>query len=110
MNPEKCAFDRETERWVQTIGVDNRAYKLTVEHPKNTDRQHRSMKSMDAMRILYKGKKVCLARKQRFAGALGKVEQPYVGVQIKPSEPAERERKANHISDDDDPDDGQDHT
>merc|ERR1719343_969598 len=91
--PDKLPFDRDSERWVQTIGVDNRAYKLTVEPAKTQDKQHKSMKNMNVMRILYRGKKVCIARKQRFAGALGKVEQPYMGVQIKPSEPSDR--KAN---------------
>jgi len=86
--------DDETERWVQTIGVDNKAYKLTVEPAKTLDKQHRSMKSMNVMRVLYRGKKVCTARKQRFAGALGKVEQPYLGVQIKPSE-----KKTDHDAD-----------
>lgn len=81
-------FDKDTERWCQTIGVDNRQYKLTVEPPNKRggsgDKHHRSLKSMNVMRVLFRGRKVCVARKQRFAGALGKVEQPYLGVQIKP--------------------------
>jgi len=88
----KTKFDPSTERWVQTICVDNGAYKLMVEPSKNPDKQHKNMKQMNAVRVLYRGKKVCIARKQRFAGALGKVEQPYLGVQIKPTdrqEPAE---------------------
>merc|ERR1719219_1788205 len=51
---------------------------------------------MNVMRVLRRGKKVCTARKQRFAGSLGKVEQPYLGVQIKPTE----DKKANSNADD----------
>lgn len=96
---EPVKFDLKSERWVQTIAVDNRAYKLNVEPPRQLEKQrgghhHPSMKSMNVLRILYRGKKVCVARKQRFAGALGKVEQPYLGVQIKPSETAENKAKA----------------
>lgn len=82
------AFDYSQERWVQSIGVDNREYKVNVEPPRvvgSTDRLHRNEKSMTVMRVLHRGKKTCVARKQRFAGALGKVEQPFLGVQIKPS-------------------------
>merc|ERR1712187_775672 len=62
--PDKLPFDKSTERWFQTIGVVNRAYKLIVEPPKTQDRIHRSMKNTNILRILHKGKKVCIARKQ----------------------------------------------
>eukprot|EP00928_Gymnodinium_smaydae_P053463 TRINITY_DN37443_c0_g1_i1.p1 TRINITY_DN37443_c0_g1~~TRINITY_DN37443_c0_g1_i1.p1 ORF type:complete len:382 (+),score=87.21 TRINITY_DN37443_c0_g1_i1:92-1237(+) len=90
----RAALDKNTERWVQSIGVDNRSYKVAVDASSAGDGVHRSMKSMNVMRILQRGKKVCVARKQRFAGTLGKVEQPYLGVQIKPSK-KEEDRTAN---------------
>lgn len=38
------------ERWVQTIGVEDKQYKVSVQGPKGTsDKRHRSMKTM----ILY---------------------------------------------------------
>eukprot|EP00404_Azadinium_spinosum_P006243 CAMPEP_0180452036 /NCGR_PEP_ID=MMETSP1036_2-20121128/19045_1 /TAXON_ID=632150 /ORGANISM="Azadinium spinosum, Strain 3D9" /LENGTH=388 /DNA_ID=CAMNT_0022458491 /DNA_START=30 /DNA_END=1196 /DNA_ORIENTATION=+ len=87
---DDITYDKSTERWVQVIGVDDRAYKLTIEPPRissgRNKRSHPSMKSMNVLRILHRGKKVCVARKQRFAGALGKVDQPFLGVQIKPTE------------------------
>lgn len=86
---EAARFDPATERWVQMIGVDTSLYKISIE-PARGGENHTSMKSMSVMRILYKGQKVCVARKQRFAGALGRVEQPFLGVQIKPPEPAEQ--------------------
>lgn len=73
------------ERWVQTIGVSSKNYKLSVEPPQGNERHHRSLEDINVLRILYHGKKVCVARKQRFAGTLGKVCRPYLGVQIKPS-------------------------
>jgi len=73
------------ERWVQTIGVSSKNYKLSVEPPTTQDKHHKNLEDMNVLRILYQGKKVCVARKQRFAGCLGKVCRPYLGVQIKPS-------------------------
>lgn len=72
------------ERWVQTIGTDGKSYKLSVQPPES-EKHHRELEDIKVLRILYQGKKVCVARKQRFAGTLGKVCQPYLGVQIKPS-------------------------
>lgn len=83
---EPAKFDKGSEKWVQTMGVDNRAYKLAVEPPRNSDKMHKSIKSMNVLRALYRGRKVCVARKQRFAGTIGQAEQPYLGVQIKPTE------------------------
>merc|ERR1719454_619096 len=73
------------ERWVQTIGVSSKNYKLSVEPPQGNEKHHRNLEDISVLRILYQGKKVCVARKQRFAGTLGKVCRPYLGVQIKPS-------------------------
>jgi len=73
------------ERWVQTIGVSSNNYKLSVEPPASNEKHHRNLEDISVLRILYQGKKVCVARKQRFAGTLGKVCRPYLGVQIKPS-------------------------
>jgi len=87
-DPQTGNYIKKSERWVQTIGVNNHSYKLTVEPLRSAkEKEHKEMKTMNVMRILFRGKKVCIARKQRFAGALGKVEQPYLGVQIKPSDP-----------------------
>lgn len=86
-------FDRDSERWVQTVGVDNKAYSVTVERKDVFGKGgHKSMKSMNMLRIFHgindKGdpKRVCTARKQRFNGAIGKVEQPYLGVQVRPEQ------------------------
>lgn len=93
---EREIYDKKTERWVQTVGVDNKAYKLNIEAPKHSTiatagkLSHVNMKSMSVLRILHKGKKVCIARKQRFAGALGMVEQPYLGVQLRPADVPQR--------------------
>lgn len=73
------------ERWVQNIGVSSKNYKLSVEPPASSAKNHGAMEDINVLRILYQGKKVCVARKQRFAGTLGKVCRPYLGVQIKPS-------------------------
>merc|ERR1719169_263477 len=73
------------ERWVQTIGVSSKNYKLSVEPPQSNEKHHRNLEDISVLRILHQGKKVCVARKQRFAGTLGKVCRPYLGVQIKPS-------------------------
>lgn len=78
------------ERWVQTIGVSSKNYKLSVELPQSNEKHHRNLEDISVLRILYQGKKVCVARKQRFAGTLGKVCRPYLGVQIKPSKLSEK--------------------
>merc|ERR1719454_1344031 len=82
------------ERWVQTIGVSSKNYKLSVEPPQTSEKHHGSLEDMSVLRILHQGKKVCVARKQRFAGTLGKVCRPYLGVQIKPSKLNEKPGEA----------------
>jgi hypothetical protein len=81
-------FDQDSVRWRQTIGVNDSSYKLSIEPPhSSTNKDHKGIEDINVMRILRRGKKVCVARKQRFAGALSsQVEQPYLGVQIKPDE------------------------
>jgi hypothetical protein len=81
------------EKWVETIGVSSKNYKLSIEPPAPTERHHKTFEDMNVLRILYQSKKVCVARKQRFAGALGKVCRPYLGVQIKPSKIETTERE-----------------
>merc|ERR1719272_1610633 len=73
------------ERWIQTVGVSSKNYKLSIELPAPNEKFHAQVEDINVLRILYQGKKVCVARKQRFAGTLGKVCRPYLGVQIKPS-------------------------
>merc|ERR1719161_1463687 len=82
---EGGSSSKRDERWVQTIGVSSKNYKLSVEPPQGNEKHHRNLEDINVLRILYQGKKVCVARKQRFAGTLGKVCRPYLGVQIKPS-------------------------
>lgn len=89
-------YDETTERWVQTITVDNPAYRLVLEPPQNEEQQHALMESMNVLRVTHRGEKVAVARKQRFAGALGKVCQPYLGVQIKPSQDGPRNGSVDH--------------
>lgn len=73
------------ERWIQTVGVSSKNYKLSIQPPSVSEKFHSHLEDISVLRILYQGKKVCVARKQRFAGTLGKVCRPYLGVQIKPS-------------------------
>eukprot|EP00929_Paragymnodinium_shiwhaense_P074022 TRINITY_DN37850_c0_g1_i1.p1 TRINITY_DN37850_c0_g1~~TRINITY_DN37850_c0_g1_i1.p1 ORF type:complete len:381 (+),score=70.74 TRINITY_DN37850_c0_g1_i1:121-1263(+) len=82
---EPLRLDKSTEKWVQTIAVDDKAYKVQVDPP-HSGGHYRSLKSINSLKIMHKGKKVCLAKKQRFAGAIGKMEHPFLGVQLKPSE------------------------
>lgn len=82
---EGGSSSKRDERWVQTIGVSSKNYKVSVEPPMSNEKHHRNLEDINVLRILYQGKKVCVARKQRFAGTLGKVCRPYLGVQIKPS-------------------------
>jgi hypothetical protein len=79
------AKGKADERWVQSIGVSSKNYKLSVEPPQTNEKHHQGLEDISVLRILHQGKKVCVARKQRFAGTLGKVCRPYLGVQIKPS-------------------------
>jgi len=81
----KSERGRGDERWIQPIGVSSKNYKLSIEPPSVNDKFHGNVEDINVLRILYQGKKVCVARKQRFAGTLGKVCRPYLGVQIKPS-------------------------
>eukprot|EP00747_Dinoflagellata_sp_TGD_P185691 gnl/TRDRNA2_/TRDRNA2_42356_c0_seq1.p1 gnl/TRDRNA2_/TRDRNA2_42356_c0~~gnl/TRDRNA2_/TRDRNA2_42356_c0_seq1.p1 ORF type:complete len:374 (-),score=79.25 gnl/TRDRNA2_/TRDRNA2_42356_c0_seq1:103-1224(-) len=89
----RVRYDPSTERWNQTIAVDNKAYKLSIEQPAASEnlKFHQSLESINVLRIICRGKKEAVARKQRFAGALGRMCQPYLGVQIKPpdDEPAD---------------------
>lgn len=71
-------------RWYQLIGVSHRDYQISIEPRSPEERFHKNLEDMNVLRILYKGKKLCSARKQRFAGCLGKICRPYLGVQIKP--------------------------
>lgn len=91
--------DRESvEEWVQTIGTHDKSYKLSVQPP-DQERYHRELEDIKVLRILYQGKKVCVARKQRFAGTLGKVCQPYLGVQIRPSKMEKKVEAAEDLMD-----------
>jgi len=74
------------QTWTQLIGLDSKAYKVSVEAPKGADKVHRSMKSMSSLRVLYRSRKVGNAMRQRFAGCHGDIEMPFLGLQIKPSE------------------------
>lgn len=78
---------KSSEKWNQVFGVKDKAYKVSIGPPPFADQKnHKEMESMNVLKIVYGGKSVCVARKQRFAGTLGKVCQPYLGVQIKPPE------------------------
>eukprot|EP00420_Gonyaulax_spinifera_P028469 CAMPEP_0197913002 /NCGR_PEP_ID=MMETSP1439-20131203/75858_1 /TAXON_ID=66791 /ORGANISM="Gonyaulax spinifera, Strain CCMP409" /LENGTH=335 /DNA_ID=CAMNT_0043534829 /DNA_START=1 /DNA_END=1008 /DNA_ORIENTATION=+ len=94
---EANTLDKDSERWVQVISSESRAYRFVVDHPRGGNMYHKSLKSIGIMQILYRGKKVCVARKQRFAGALGKVEQPFLGVQIDPTKLAKPSEEENII-------------
>jgi len=83
------------ERWIQTVGVSSKNYKLSIELPAKNEKFHAQVEDINVLRILYQGKKVCVARKQRFAGTLGKVCRPYLGVQIKPSKFERSDKEAD---------------
>lgn len=92
---QRVRYDKETERWVQSIAVDDPNYRLTidkVEKPKGEkgdedeeQRLHSRLEGMSVLRIRHKKKIVCVAKKQRFAGTPGNVCQPFLGVQIAPT-------------------------
>merc|ERR1712228_667742 len=42
-----------------------------------------NMNSLTALRVVQGKRKLCLARKQRFAGAIGCVAHPFLGVRIR---------------------------
>eukprot|EP00927_Polykrikos_kofoidii_P015797 TRINITY_DN17072_c0_g1_i1.p1 TRINITY_DN17072_c0_g1~~TRINITY_DN17072_c0_g1_i1.p1 ORF type:complete len:367 (-),score=53.42 TRINITY_DN17072_c0_g1_i1:274-1374(-) len=80
------------ERWVQKIGVSDKAYEVHVHSPvpyqKDGSKKykfHKELKSMNSMVVKYHGKKVAIVRKQRFDGPLGSLDQPFIGIQIDPS-------------------------
>jgi hypothetical protein len=97
---EQIRFNPETERWVQTIGISDKAYRLEVGKPVCKPGEPPRAKSLKALRelaiyqVIDSGQDsederlICVARKQHFAGALGydmkmrQVERPYLGVQI----------------------------
>jgi len=85
----------DSERWMQTVGVSSKNYKLSIEPPAPNEKFHAHLEDISVLRILYQGKKVCVARKQRFAGTLGKVCRPYLGVQIKPSKLEKSDKEAD---------------
>lgn len=84
--------EHPVERWVQKVGIDNREYKMKVEAYHGTQGYElrdiaKTIKDLSVLKIYEFSdgaqKRVCTARKQRFGGTLGCVEQPYLGVQIK---------------------------
>eukprot|EP00927_Polykrikos_kofoidii_P015799 TRINITY_DN17072_c0_g2_i1.p1 TRINITY_DN17072_c0_g2~~TRINITY_DN17072_c0_g2_i1.p1 ORF type:complete len:226 (-),score=48.71 TRINITY_DN17072_c0_g2_i1:348-1025(-) len=81
------SHDGKLERWVEKIGVSDKGYKMQVDPPAGSKDNsfHNEHKSMNVMKVLNRGKKVAIVKKQRFAGALGNLEQPFIGVQIEPS-------------------------
>lgn len=79
-------LDKDSERWVQTVSPQDSRYKVSLEPPREGHKLHKQQTHMNVLRILENGKKVCIARKQQFAGTLGSVCQPFLGVQIKPPE------------------------
>mmetsp|Transcript_19326 Transcript_19326/g.53062 ORF Transcript_19326/g.53062 Transcript_19326/m.53062 type:complete len:363 (-) Transcript_19326:178-1266(-) len=95
--PGPLRFDPSTERWVQTIGVDDPNYEVAVE-PLGRQRLRpclrRDIRQMNNLVIRHRStngtfKEVCAAKKQRFGGVLGKQERPFLGVKINvPSEEA----------------------
>merc|ERR1712094_144396 len=85
--------DGSEEKWVENIGVSSKNYKLSIEPPAANEKHHKNFEDMSVLRILYQGKKVCMARKQRFAGTLGRVCRPYLGVQIMPRQAEETKTK-----------------
>jgi len=80
----KAKLHREEEHWVETVGVEDRTYSVTIDRTHNL-RLHTRRKDISKMRIHRGGERICTVWKQRFAGALGAVEHPLLGVQIESS-------------------------
>mmetsp|Transcript_39895 Transcript_39895/g.87078 ORF Transcript_39895/g.87078 Transcript_39895/m.87078 type:complete len:358 (-) Transcript_39895:119-1192(-) len=78
---EPDRFDHENQKWVQTITVDRKHLRIVVERKKNRPEFKRA-KDMVNMSIFAGEQELCRARKQSFAGTVGSVEQPYLGVQL----------------------------
>eukprot|EP00811_Abedinium_folium_P004082 NODE_13757_length_1148_cov_6.780607.p1 GENE.NODE_13757_length_1148_cov_6.780607~~NODE_13757_length_1148_cov_6.780607.p1 ORF type:complete len:279 (+),score=52.99 NODE_13757_length_1148_cov_6.780607:97-933(+) len=87
-------LEKATETWAQTLSVNSRDYKITIAPAQGP--KHDKPMSLSVMHIVHKGTKVCVARKQQFGGMSGNAAcQPYLGVQLTPSE-----KSAQKFSDD----------
>mmetsp|Transcript_140050 Transcript_140050/g.364020 ORF Transcript_140050/g.364020 Transcript_140050/m.364020 type:complete len:385 (-) Transcript_140050:76-1230(-) len=95
--PLSPKINASSERWVQTVTVDDPKYEFqacTLRTDRSSGPQPQ-LNDIDILKVWHKGRKVAIARKQRFAGAWGVAEQPYLGVQIRPGENEARHEQGN---------------
>lgn len=92
---QRVKYDKDSERWVQSIAVDDENYRLKIDKVEKSkaekgdeesqERLHSRLESMSVLRVRHNKRTVCVAKKQRFAGTPGNVCQPFLGVQIAPT-------------------------